>query len=146
VMGPTFNQVNHDAIQPLMKGKITSSQAYEVGQKPIKEFMGKQVRERDLGLFVKLSKQPRPKNKDDVSLTTLMPAFAISELRTAFLIGFLIFIPFLVIDLVVSAALSSLGMMMLPPVLISLPFKLLLFVAADGWYLVVQSLVRSFHT
>jgi flagellar biosynthetic protein FliP len=146
VMGPTFGQVNSKAIQPLMHGQISTSQAYDAGQKPIKDFMIKQVRERDLGLFVKLSKQPRPKNKEDVSLTTLMPAFAISELRTAFLIGFLIFIPFLVIDLVVSAALSSLGMMMLPPVLISLPFKLLLFVAADGWYLVVQSLVRSFHT
>jgi flagellar biosynthetic protein FliP len=146
VMGPTFNQVNHDAIQPMMKGHITASQAFDVGQKPVKEFMLKQVRERDLGLFVKLSKEPRPKNKEQLSLSTIVPAFVISELRTAFLIGFLIFIPFLVIDLVVSAALSSLGMMMLPPVLISLPFKLLLFVAADGWYLVVQSLVRSFHT
>jgi flagellar biosynthetic protein FliP len=146
VMGPTFNQVNHEAIQPMMKGHMTASQAFDVGQKPVKEFMLKQVRERDLGLFVKLSKEPRPKNKEQLSLSTIVPAFVISELRTAFLIGFLIFIPFLVIDLVVSAALSSLGMMMLPPVLISLPFKLLLFVAADGWYLVVQSLVRSFHT
>ena len=146
VMGPTFSQVNKDAIQPMMHGRLTASQAFDKGQEPIKAFMLKQTRDRDLGLFVKLSKEPRPKKPADVSLTTLTPAFAISELRTAFLIGFLIFIPFLVIDLVVSAALSSLGMMMLPPVLISLPFKLLLFVAADGWYLVVQSLVRSFHT
>jgi flagellar biosynthetic protein FliP len=146
VMGPTFNKVNHDAIQPMMKGKLTAAQAFDVGQKPVKDFMLKQVRQRDLGLFVKLSKQPQPKNEQSLSLTTIVPAFVISELRTAFLIGFLIFIPFLVIDLVVSAALSSLGMMMLPPVLISLPFKLLLFVAADGWYLVVQSLVQSFHT
>jgi flagellar biosynthetic protein FliP len=146
VMAPTFSAVNSSAIQPLMKHQITTTQAFEKGQVPIKQFMVKQVRERDLGLFVKLSHEPRPKNKDQLSLTTLVPAFVISELRTAFLIGFLIFIPFLVIDLVVSAALSSLGMMMLPPVLISLPFKLLLFVAADGWYLVVQSLVRSFHT
>lgn len=146
VMGPTFNKVNHDAIQPMMHGKLSASQAFEVGQQPVKDFMLKQVRERDLGLFVKLSKEPRPKDKEQLSLSTIVPAFVISELRTAFLIGFLIFIPFLVIDLVVSAALSSLGMMMLPPVLISLPFKLLLFVAADGWYLVVQSLVRSFHT
>jgi flagellar biosynthesis protein FliP len=146
VMGPTFSAINHDAIQPMMKGRISASQAFETGQQPVKAFMLKQTRDRDLGLFVKLSKEPRPKKPADVSLTTLVPAFAISELRTAFLIGFLIFIPFLVIDLVVSAALSSLGMMMLPPVLISLPFKLLLFVAADGWYLVVQSLVRSFHT
>jgi flagellar biosynthetic protein FliP len=145
-MGPTFAQVNSSAIQPMLKGQITASQAFDKGQVPIKKFMLKDVRERDVGLFVKLSKQPRPKNEQQLSLTTLMPAFAISELRTAFLIGFLIFIPFLVIDLVVSAALSSLGMMMLPPVLISLPFKLLLFVAADGWYLVVQSLVRSIHT
>lgn len=148
VMGPTFSAINHDAIQPMLRHKnpITASEAFKRGQEPIKDFMLKNTRERDIGLFVKLSKKPQPKNEKDLSLTTLVPAFAISELRTAFLIGFLIFIPFLVIDLVVSAALSSLGMMMLPPVLISLPFKLLLFVAADGWYLVVQSLVRSFHT
>jgi flagellar biosynthetic protein FliP len=146
VMAPTFSQVNTDAIQPLMKGKIQTSQAFDKAQQPFKVFMLKQVREKDLGLFVKLSNKPEPKNRQDISIGTLVPAFVLSELRTAFLIGFVIFLPFLVIDFVVSAALSSMGMMMLPPVLISLPFKLLLFVAADGWYLVVSSLVRSFHT
>lgn len=145
VMAPTFTQVNHDAIQPMLKGQIQTSQAFQKAQEPFKTFMLKQVREKDLGLFVKLSGKPQPRNKQDISIGTLVPAFVLSELRTAFLIGFVIFLPFLVIDFVVSAALSSMGMMMLPPVLISLPFKLLLFVAADGWYLVVSSLVRSFH-
>jgi flagellar biosynthesis protein FliP len=146
VMAPTFTQVNHDAVQPLMKGTIATGDAFQKAQDPFKQFMLKQVREKDLGLFVKLSNKPAPKNKQDISIATLVPAYVLSELRTAFLIGFVIFLPFLVIDFVVSAALSSMGMMMLPPVLISLPFKLLLFVAADGWYLVVSSLVRSFHT
>jgi flagellar biosynthetic protein FliP len=146
VMAPTFSQVNADAIQPMLKGKIQTSQAFDKAQGPFKTFMLKQVREKDLGLFVKLSGKPEPKNRQDISIGTLVPAYVLSELRTAFLIGFVIFLPFLVIDFVVSAALSSMGMMMLPPVLISLPFKLLLFVAADGWYLVVSSLVRSFHT
>lgn len=146
VMAPTFSQVNAEAVQPLLKGKIEASQAFETAQGPFKEFMLKQVREKDLGLMIKLSNKPAPKNREDVSIGTLVPAFVLSELRTAFLIGFIIFLPFLVIDFVVSAALSSMGMMMLPPVLISLPFKLLLFVAADGWYLVVSSLVRSFQT
>ncbi len=145
VMAPTFSQVNQTAVQPLMKGKISTSAAFDKAQEPFKEFMLKQVREKDLGLFVKLSNKPAPKNKADISISTLVPAFVLSELRTAFLIGFVIFLPFLVIDFVVSAALSSMGMMMLPPVLISMPFKLLLFVAADGWYLVVSSLVRSFN-
>jgi flagellar biosynthetic protein FliP len=145
VMAPTFSQVNADAIQPLMKGKISTNVAFEKAQEPFKTFMLKQVREKDLGLFVKLSNKPAPKNKEDISIATLVPAFVLSELRTAFLIGFVIFLPFLVIDFVVSAALSSMGMMMLPPVLISMPFKLLLFVAADGWYLVVSSLVQSFN-
>jgi flagellar biosynthetic protein FliP len=146
VMAPTFSSVNHDAVQPLMKGTISTGDAFKKAQEPFKQFMLKQVREKDLGLFVKLSNKPAPKNRQDISIGTLVPAFVLSELRTAFLIGFIIFLPFLVIDFVVSAALSSMGMMMLPPVLISLPFKLLLFVAADGWYLVVSSLVRSFNT
>jgi flagellar biosynthetic protein FliP len=146
VMAPTFGQVNKDAVQPLLHNQIQASQAFERAQGPFKEFMLKQVREKDLALFVKLSNKPQPRNKQDISIGTLVPAYVLSELRTAFLIGFIIFLPFLVIDFVVSAALSSMGMMMLPPVLISLPFKLLLFVAADGWYLVVSSLVRSFHT
>lgn len=145
VMAPTFSQVNADAVQPLMKGTISTGDAFDKAQEPFKKFMLKQVREKDLGLFVKLSGKPAPKNREEISIGTLVPAFVLSELRTAFLIGFVIFLPFLVIDFVVSAALSSMGMMMLPPVLISLPFKLLLFVAADGWYLVVSSLVRSFN-
>ena len=145
VMGPQFSKVNADAVQPFLKGKITQQQAYDKGIEPFREFMLKQVREKDLQMFVDLSGKKAPKNQKDVPTTTLIPAFVISELRAAFLIGFIVFIPFIVIDLVVSAALSAMGMAMLPPSLISLPFKLLLFVAVDGWYLVVSSLVRSFH-
>lgn len=146
VMGPTFSQVNNDAVQPYMHGKITQSVAYDRGMEPIRGFMLKQVRTKDLVLFEKMSGKATPASPSKVPTLTLIPAYVLSELRTAFLIGFIVFLPFLVIDMVVSAALSSLGMVMLPPALISLPFKLLLFVAADGWYLVVESLVRSFHT
>jgi flagellar biosynthetic protein FliP len=145
VMGPTFAQANEQALQPLLKDKIEAGEAFDRAEVPFKKFMLAQVREKELGLMVRLSGKPAPKKAIDVPMPTLVPAFVLSELRTAFLIGFVIFIPFLVIDLVVAAALSSLGMMMLPPVLISLPFKLLLFVAADGWYLVVESLVTSFN-
>ncbi len=145
VMGPVFSQTNHDAVQPYLKGTITQQVAFDKGIAPFRTFMLKQVREKDLQLFVDLSGKPAPKNSKDVPTTTLVPAYVISELRAAFLIGFVVFIPFIVIDLVVSAALSAMGMAMLPPSLISLPFKLLLFVAVDGWYLIVSSLVRSFH-
>ena len=145
VMGPVFSQVNHDAVQPLMKGTISESVAFERGMEPFRTYMLKQVREKDLQLFVDLSGKKAPATPKDVPTTTLVPAYVISELRAAFLIGFVIFIPFIVIDLVVSAALSAMGMAMLPPSLISLPFKLLLFVAVDGWYLIVSSLVRSFN-
>ena len=145
VMGPVFSQANHDAVQPLLKGKITQEQAFDKGIEPFRQFMLKQVREKDLQLFVDLSGKKPPKDPKDVPTTTLVPAYVISELRAAFLIGFIVFIPFIVIDLVVSASLSAMGMAMLPPSLVSLPFKLLLFVAVDGWYLVVSSLVRSFH-
>jgi flagellar biosynthetic protein FliP len=144
VMMPTFKDINKDAIQPLRDGKITQEQAFDRGQKPLREFMFKQTRDRDLALFVKLAKIDRPKTRADVPTYVLIPAFIISELKTAFQIGFLIFLPFLVIDLVVSSTLMSLGMMMLPPVFISLPFKILLFVLVDGWNLVLGSLVRSF--
>lgn len=144
VMGPVFSKVNAEAIQPFMKGEITQSEAFEKGMQPMRGFMLKQTRQKDIALFVKLSGEERPKKPADVGNTTLIPAFVISELRAAFIIGFIIFIPFLVIDMVVSASLMSMGMMMLPPVLISLPFKLLLFVVMDGWLLVVQSLVKSF--
>ncbi len=145
VMGPALSQANEQAVQPFLNNEISQSQAFEKGLQPFREFMLKQVRQQDLELFVDLSKKGQPKNAADVPTTTLIPAYVISELRAAFLIGFIIFIPFLVIDLVVSAALSAMGMAMLPPSLISLPFKLLLFVAVDGWYLLVSSLVRSFH-
>jgi flagellar biosynthesis protein FliP len=144
VMMPTFKAINEEAIQPLRAEKITVDQAFDRGQKPMREFMFKQTRDRDLALFVKLAKIERPKTRADVPTYVLIPAFMISELKTAFQIGFLIFLPFLVIDLVVSSTLMSLGMMMLPPVFISLPFKILLFVLVDGWNLVTQSLVQSF--
>ncbi len=144
VMGPALSQANSDAVQPFLKGEIQQSEAFEKGIAPFEDFMQAQVREQDLELFVELSHKTYA-NEDDVPLTTLIPAYVISELRAAFLIGFIIFIPFLVIDLVVSAALSAMGMAMLPPSLVSLPFKLLLFVAVDGWYLLVQSLVNSFQ-
>jgi flagellar biosynthetic protein FliP len=145
VMAPTFTEVKDKAIDPLTAGKITQTQAFNRGQEPIREFMFKQVRTKDLALFVKLGKLERPKTRADVPTYVLIPAFIISELKTAFQIGFLIFLPFLVIDLVVSSTLMSMGMVMLPPVFISLPFKILLFVLVDGWSLITQSVVQSFH-
>jgi flagellar biosynthetic protein FliP len=145
VMAPTFTKVKTDAIDPLSKHEITQAQAFDRGQKPLREFMFRQTRTKDLALFVKLAKLDRPKTRADVPTYVLIPAFIISELKTAFQIGFLIFLPFLVIDLVVSSTLMSMGMMMLPPVFISLPFKILLFVLVDGWDLVTRSLVESFH-
>lgn len=145
VMAPTFSQANDQALKPYLDGRITQGQAVGKAIEPFRTFMLAQVREKDLALFVSMSGDPAPATRADVPTTTLIPAFVISELRTAFLIGFVIFVPFIVIDLVISAALSAMGMVMLPPALISLPFKLLLFVAADGWYLVVESLMRSFR-
>jgi flagellar biosynthesis protein FliP len=145
VMAPTFTKVKTDAIDPLSKHEITQAQAFDRGQKPLREFMFRQTRTKDLALFVKLAKLHRPETRADVPTYVLIPAFIISELKTAFQIGFLIFLPFLVIDLVVSSTLMSMGMMMLPPVFISLPFKILLFVLVDGWDLVTRSLVESFH-
>jgi flagellar biosynthetic protein FliP len=146
VMAPTFNAIKKEAIDPLNHHKISQSQAIERGQEPLRQFMFKQTREKDLALFAKLAhlKQP-PKTRADIPTYVLIPSFIISELKTAFQIGFLIFLPFLIIDLVVSSTLMSMGMMMLPPVFISLPFKILLFVLVDGWNLVTQSLVQSFH-
>ncbi len=145
VMAPTFAAVKKEAIDPLKDKQITEGQAFERGQKPIREFMFRQTREKDLALFVKLGDIESPETRADVPTHVLIPAFIISELKTAFQIGFLIFLPFLVIDLVVSSTLMSMGMIMLPPVLISLPFKILLFVLVDGWNLVTRSLVESFH-
>jgi flagellar biosynthesis protein FliP len=144
VMSPVITQVNRDALQPYLDKQITQEQAFDRGSKPVKEFMSKQVRESDLALFVELSGNDRPADVMDVPFTTLVPAFVISELRAAFIIGFVIFIPFLVIDLVVSASLMSMGMVMVQPMTVALPFKLLLFVLVDGWQLLAGSLIRSF--
>jgi flagellar biosynthesis protein FliP len=144
VMTPTFTAIKKEAVDPLAEERISVMQAIDRGQKPLREFMFEQTRTRDLALMVKLSKIDRPRTRADVPTTVLIPAFIISELKTAFQIGFLIFLPFLVIDLVVSSTLMSMGMMMLPPVFIALPFKILLFVLVDGWELITSSLVRSF--
>jgi flagellar biosynthetic protein FliP len=144
IMAPTFDRVYDDAIQPLLNKEKTYSEAYEAGVKPVREFMFKEVKEKELALFIDAAGDERPKNPEDVSMTALVPAFVLSEIKTAFIIGFVIFIPFLVIDIVVSSSLMSMGMMMLPPVLISLPFKLLLFVMVDGWALIVRSLITSY--
>ncbi len=145
IMGPTFNRVNEEALQPYLAEKIDYQVAIQKGMAPMREFMLKQVSEKDLALMVRISRAPTPKNVDELSNTTLIPAFCISELRSSFIIGFLIYIPFLVIDMVVSSVLMSMGMMMLPPVMISTPFKLILFVLVDGWNLVIQQLVMSFR-
>jgi flagellar biosynthetic protein FliP len=146
VMAPTLKQVNDVAVSPYTAKQISIKTAINRGQEPLRTFMFKQTRDADLALFVRLGHLERPKTRADIPTHVLVPAFMISELKTAFQIGFLIYLPFLIIDLVVSSTLMSMGMMMLPPVLISLPFKILLFVLVDGWHLVVQSLVQSFHT
>lgn len=144
IMRPVYQEVNEEALQPMLAGEISREESFEIAEGPIKSFMLEQTRTSDLELFVEISGDEFPDEPDDLSLFTVIPAFAISELRTAFTIGFLIFIPFLVIDIVVASILMSMGMFMLSPVMISLPFKLLLFVMVDGWYLVVESLVGSF--
>ncbi|MEA3320119.1 MAG: flagellar type III secretion system pore protein FliP [Bacillota bacterium] len=144
IMAPTFSQVNDQALQPLFNEEITLDEAYEKASIPLKEFMSKHTRQKDLALFIDYAGMERPETIEDIPLTVLVPAFAISELKTAFQIGFMIFIPFLVIDMVVASVLMSMGMMMLPPVMISLPFKILLFVLVDGWYLIVKSLLQTF--
>jgi flagellar biosynthesis protein FliP len=144
IMAPTFQEVNNDALTPLFNNEINLEQAYDKASIPFKEFMSEHTRQKDLALFLEYAQADRPESIQDIPLTALVPAFAISELKTAFQIGFMIFIPFLVIDMVVASVLMSMGMMMLPPVMISLPFKILLFVLVDGWYLVVKSLLQSF--
>lgn len=144
-MSPYLDQANKNGLQPYLAGTITQETAMTEALKPMREFMFKQTRENDLALFVNLSEGTRPNSPDDVPTTTLIPSFIISELKTAFQIGFLIYIPFIVIDMVVASTLMSMGMMMLPPVMISLPFKLLLFILVDGWHLIVLSLINSFH-
>ena len=145
IMQPTWQQINEVAMKPYVAGTISPEEAFKLGSGPLKTFMLKQAREQDIALFVKISKQPRPKTPQDVALNILIPAFIISELRTSFIIGFVIYIPFLIIDMVVASILMSMGMMMLPPQMVSLAFKIIIFVLIDGWYLVIQSLVGSFR-
>jgi flagellar biosynthetic protein FliP len=145
VMAPTIGAIKKDAYEPLQKHEINTTQALQRGQEPLREFMFKQTRTRDLSLFVSLAHIKQPKTRADIPTYVLIPAFIMSELKTAFQIGFLIFLPFLIIDLIVSSALMSMGMVMLPPTFISLPFKILLFVLVDGWDLITHSLVASFH-
>jgi len=144
VMGPTFERVNTDALQPYLTGKLASGPALEAASEPVKGFMLKQTRTRDIEFFLKLGRFP-PTKVQDLPLRVVVPAFVISELQTSFQMGFFLFLPFLVIDLLVSTILMSLGMMMMPPAVVALPFKLLLFVLVDGWQLVVKSLVESFN-
>ncbi|WP_436512843.1 flagellar type III secretion system pore protein FliP [Clostridium thermobutyricum] len=145
IMRPVYTEINDKALNPYSEQKITQEQAIERGTKPLKDFMLKQTRQKDLELFIESSNLDKEKiTKENIPLTVIIPAFAISELKTAFQIGFLIFLPFLIIDMVVASVLMSMGMFMLPPVMVSIPFKLLLFVMVDGWYLMVRSLILSF--
>ena len=145
IMQPVYSEINENAFKPFMDNTITQEEAMEAGSKPLREFMLKQTRQKDLELFIETSKLNKEEiTKDNVPLTVVIPAFAISELKTAFQIGFLLFLPFLIIDMVVASVLMSMGMFMVPPVMVSLPFKLLLFVMVDGWYLMVRSLIMSF--
>jgi len=146
VMGPALQRAYDTGVRPLLANEITVEQAFERGSIPLREFMQKNVREKDLKLFVDMAREPAPATPDDLSLRILVPAFMISELKRAFEIGFLLFVPFLIIDLVVASVLMSMGMMMLPPVVVSLPFKLIFFVLVDGWSLVAGSLIQSYGT
>ncbi len=145
IMQPVWTEVNDQALQPYLKHQLTMEQAIERGEKPIRAFLFKQTRPKDLGLFLRLGGQKQPRTRADVPTSTLAPAFLISELKTAFQMGFMIYLPFLVIDMVVAIILLAMGMMMLPPAMVSLPFKVLLFVMVDGWNLIIQSLVLSFR-
>jgi flagellar biosynthetic protein FliP len=145
VMAPTVTQIKHDAIQPLSEHHISTTTAIARAEEPLREFMFRQTRVQDISLFVNLAHAKTPKTRADVPTEVLIPAFIVSELKSAFQIGFLIFLPFLIIDLIVSSTLMSMGMIMLPPTFISLPFKILLFVLVDGWDLVIKALVQSFH-
>ncbi|PIT99974.1 MAG: flagellar biosynthetic protein FliP [Bdellovibrionales bacterium CG10_big_fil_rev_8_21_14_0_10_45_34] len=144
IMAPVFETINKEALQPYLAGSLGQEAALDAAGKPLRSFMFRQTRDQDLQLFIGLSKSPAPKTRADVSTTVLIPAFVISELKTAFQIGFIIYLPFLVIDMVVASVLMAMGMMMLPPVVVSLPFKIMLFVLVDGWSLIVGSMVKSF--
>lgn len=144
IMSPALQKINTEAVQPYLTNQISQEKALDLGLAPLRKFMFNQTRENDLGLFLNMTKTPHPKTRADVPTTVLIPAFIISELKTAFQIGFIIYLPFLVIDMVAASVLMAMGMMMLPPVIISLPFKIMLFVLVDGWNLLIGSLVKSF--
>lgn len=144
IMGPIFSDIYDDSLQPLFAEEITLDEAYDRASMPMKEFMAKHTRQKDLALFMNYTQMDKPETVEDIPITTLVPAFAISELKTAFQMGFMIFVPFLIIDMAVASVLMSMGMMMLPPVMISLPFKILLFVLVDGWYLITHSILDGF--
>jgi flagellar biosynthetic protein FliP len=145
VMAPTWSKVNDEALQPYLSKKMSIQDAYQKGVEPLREFMFRQTREEDLGLFMKLAKLEKPQSRPEVPIHVLIPAYAISELRIGFQIGFILFVPFVIIDMVVASVLMSMGMMMLPPMMISMPFKILLFILVDGWHLVINSLMESFR-
>lgn len=144
VMAPVFGKINNEALQPYLEGRIDETAALHRAEEPLRDFMFRQTREKDLALMIELAGMAQPEEPADVPTYVLVPAFCISELKTAFQMGFMLFVPFLVIDMVVASALMAMGMLMLPPMMISLPFKILLFVMADGWNLVIRSLVLSF--
>lgn len=144
IMAPVGHQINDDALQPYLRGDITQNEAFKKAAEPVREFMMRQTREKDLALFVNLAKMEKPESSADLPIHIIIPAFIISEFRIAFQMGFLLYIPLLVLDMVIASVLLSMGMMMLPPMMISLPFKLILFVLVDGWYLIVGSLVAGF--
>jgi flagellar biosynthetic protein FliP len=145
IMNPVFTKINDNALKPLSKGEITQEEAFKEGLAPLREFMLGQVNQKDLKLFMDIDKIGVVNSYDEIPITVIIPAFIISELRTAFIIGFLIYIPFIVIDMVVASTLMSMGMMMLPPTTISMPFKILLFIMADGWSLIIGELVKTFY-
>ena len=145
IMAPTFSEMNEKALKPYLDGKISNEQFFDRGMAPMRDFMFRQVRDKDVALFVKLAKIEKPKTRDDIPSYCLIPAFMISELKIAFEIGVFLFLPFIVIDMIIASALMAMGMIMLPPVMISLPFKLILFILVDGWNLLVYELLRSFR-
>lgn len=145
IMAPTFTEMNEKALQPYLNGQISNQQFFDRGMSPLRDFMLRQTREKDIALFVKLSKIEKPKNRNDIPTYCLIPAFMISELKIAFEIGVFLFMPFIVIDMIIASVLMAMGMIMLPPVMISLPFKLILFILVDGWNLLIYELVRSFR-
>ncbi|MGD9252106.1 MAG: flagellar type III secretion system pore protein FliP, partial [Desulfobacterales bacterium] len=144
IMTPVWQTVHQDALKPYLDNQISQGEAFERALRPVRAFMFKQTREKDLAMMIDVAKQPRPGSIEDVATTVLIPSFIISELKTAFQMAFMLYVPFLIIDMVVASVLLSMGMMMLPPVMVSLPFKLMLFVLADGWHLIVGSLVKGF--